>query len=164
MDTERGIRDQLVDLLRGGNAHMDFDQAVDQFPLKYLNSHPPNSEYTPWRLLEHMRIAQWDILEFIGNPNHVSPPWPEGYWPPEAEKADQRKWKKTIGTFRQDLQAMQAMVKDPNTSLFASLAHAKGYTILREVLVLADHNAYHIGEFAILRQIMGTWPKEKAKL
>lgn len=160
MDKEGIVREQLLDLLRGGNAHMDFDQAVDQFPPPYFNSQPPNSDYTPWRLLEHMRIAQWDILEFIRNPNHVSPAWPEGYWPPQGEKADRKKWERTIRTFRVDLQTMKGIVENPNTSLLAPLAHAEGYTMLREVLVLADHNSYHIGEFAILRQIMGTWPKE----
>ncbi len=159
MATEKSIREQLLHLLGGGDAHMDFDEAVERFPVAHLNSHPPDSDYTPWRLAEHIRIAQWDILEFIRDPDHVSPPWPDGYWPPEGEEADERKWKKTISSFRKDRKAMQDIVKDPKINLVAPLPHAQKYTIFREVLVLADHNAYHIGEFALMRQFMGTWPK-----
>ncbi len=161
MDTEKTIREQLLDLLGGGKAHMNFDEGVDRFPIKAANSNPPNSDYTPWRLLEHMRIAQWDILEFIRNPKHVSPPWPEGYWPREGKKADAKEWKKSVSGFRKDLTAMKRIVKDPKTKLLAPMAHAKDYTILREVLTLADHNAYHLGEFAMMREIMGTWAKKK---
>jgi hypothetical protein len=157
MEPENVVRDQLLQLLRGGNAHMVFDQAVERFPVEKINSHPPGSDYTPWRLLEHMRIAQWDIVEFVRNPNHISPPWPEGYWPPEGEAADESRWDETIEKFREDLQAMQDIVGNPATNLFDSLPHATGYTVLREVLVLADHNAYHMGEFALMRQILGTW-------
>ncbi len=159
MNAEKIVRDQLLELLRGGNAHMDFDEAVDRFPLKYANAQPPNSDYTPWRLLEHMRIAQWDILEFVRNPRHVSPSWPEGYWPDEGEKADLKKWEKSVRSFRRELRAMQAIVRNPKTSLLSDLPHAAGYTVLREVLVLADHNGFHMGEFAMMRQVMKTWPK-----
>ena len=161
MNTEKTIREQLLDLLGGGNAHMDFDEAVDRFPIKAANSYSPNSDYTPWRLLEHMRIAQWDILEFIRNPKHVSPPWPEGYWPREGEKADAKKWKESVSGFRKDRTAMKRIVKDPKTKFLAPIAHAQGYTIFREVLTLADHNAYHLGEFAMMREIMGIWAKKK---
>jgi DinB family protein len=158
MEPGKVVREQLLQLLRGGNAHMVFDQAVERFPLEKINARPPGSDYTPWRLLEHMRIAQWDILEFVRNPNHVSPPWPEGYWPPEGQAADESRWKETIQKFHEDLQAMQAIVENPGTNLFDSLPHAPGYTVLREVLVLADHNAYHMGEFGLLRQMIGAWP------
>lgn len=159
MDSNEIVRKQLIDLLKGGNAHMDFDQAVDSFPMEFINTNPPGSDYTPWRLLEHLRIAQWDILEFTRNPEYLSPPWPEGYWPPQGEKADPARWQTTIQSFREDLQGMRSLVEDPHNDLFASFPHAPGYTLLREVLVLADHNAYHMGEFAVLRGIMGTWPK-----
>ena len=159
MDSGEIIRKQLLDLLNGGNAHMGFNQAVEDFPMEFINTQPPGSDYTPWRLLEHVRIAQWDILEFIHNPEYISPPWPEGYWPPKDERAGPDRWQATIEAFRQDLQAMTALVEDPRSDLFASLPHAPGYTLLREVLVLADHNAYHMGEFAMLREIMGTWQK-----
>ena len=160
MNPDKVLREQLLFLLRGGNAHMSFDQAVAEFPLEYINGQPPNVSYSPWQLLEHIRIAQWDILEFTRNPDHVSPQWPEGYWPRSGEKANEIKWEKTIGDFRVDLGALQDMVEDPGTDLVAPIPHAQGYTVLREILLVADHNAYHIGEFAILRQVMGAWPAD----
>lgn len=158
MSADKVVRQQLLSLLSGGNAHMGFDAAVARFPVEHINRKPPRVSYTPWHLLEHIRIAQWDILEFIRNPDHISPDWPEGYWPSPDEQADEAQWEKTIDEFRADMKALQDLVADPNTDLFGSIPHAEGYTILREILVVADHNAYHIGEFAILRQVMGTWP------
>ena len=160
MNKDEIVREQLLSLLQGGNAHMSFDQAVADFPLDEVNTRPPNVPYTPWRLLEHMRIAQWDILEFIQNPNHVSPEWPEGYWPAPDEQADKSQWKETINRFQADLQALQEIVKDPDTDLYAPLPHGEKYNILREILIVADHNAYHIGEFAFLREVMGTWTED----
>lgn len=160
MNAEGVMRKQLVALLRGGNAHMGFDQAVADFPVEYINHRPPNVPYTPWQLIEHTRIAQWDILEFIRNPDHVSPSWPEGYWPPPEEEVDAVRWVETINAFRVDLEAVQDLAADPDTDLFAPIPHAPDYTIFREILLVADHNAYHIGEFAVLRQVMGTWPDQ----
>ena len=157
MSTDHVLREQLLALLRGGHAHMSFDEAVAGFPLTHINTYPPHVPYTPWHLLEHLRIAQWDILEFIRNPAHVSPPWPEGYWPPRESRADADAWAGTIAAFQADLRALQELIADPGTDLAAPLPHAHEYSILREILVVADHNAYHIGEFAILRQIMETW-------
>jgi hypothetical protein len=157
MSTDAVVREQLLQLLRGGNAHMGFDQAIDGFPLEFINSWPPNVPYSPWQLLEHIRIAQWDILEFVRNPDHVSPAWPEGYWPPKDKEADPARWQQTIEAFRSDMVDLEAVVVDPATDLYADLPHAEGYTVLREILLVADHNAYHIGEFAVLRQVMGTW-------
>lgn len=152
-------RTQLLALLQGGNAHMPFEQAVADFPLERINERPPGVPYSLWHLLEHLRIAQWDILEFVRNPAHVSPDFPEGYWPPPQVEADPQQWQATIVQFQADLRAMADIVSDPATDLYVDLPHAPGYTILREVLVLADHNAYHIGELAILRQVMGAWPE-----
>jgi len=157
MESDKVVREQLLSLLRGGNAHLNFDQAVADFPIQNINTRPPNISYTPWYLLEHLRIAQWDILEFIRDPKHVSPTWPEGYWPPENEEADQAKWEKTISDFQADMQTLQDMVVDRQVDLYAPILHAPDYTILREILLVADHNAYHIGEFAILRQVMNNW-------
>jgi len=151
------VREQLLALLRGGNAHMTFEEAIAEFPLARINDYPPNVPYTPWHLLEHLRIAQWDILEFVRNPAHISPPWPEGHWPAPTARADSQAWVATIAAFQADMQALQELVADPSTDLYAPLPHAAGYTILREILLVADHNAYHIGEFAILRQVMQTW-------
>jgi len=157
MESDKEVRKQLLFLLRGGNAHMNFDQAVADFPIQNINTKPPNVSYTPWYLLEHLRIAQWDILEFIRDPKHVSPTWPEGYWPPENEEADQAKWEKTICDFHANMETLQEMVVDKHVDLYAPIPHAPDYTILREILLVADHNAYHVGEFAILRQVMDNW-------
>jgi hypothetical protein len=157
MSTDRVVREQLLALLRGNQAHMTFDEAVADFPLAQINEVPSLVPYTPWHLLEHLRIAQWDILEFIRDPAHVSPTWPDGYWPEREARANAQAWADTIAAFQADLQALQALVSNPATDLYMPLPHAPTYTILREILVVADHNAYHIGEFAILRQIMGTW-------
>jgi DinB superfamily len=154
MESEQVAREQLLDLLQGGNAHMRFTEAVDHFPMELINARLPSSDYTAWRLLEHMRIAQWDIVEFVRNAKHVSPPWPEGHWPPAGKVAGPRDWEQTIASFRDDLQAMVALVEDPQTDLWAPIPHAPEYTIGREVLVLADHSAYHLGEFGLLRQII----------
>ena len=158
MDPDKVVPDQLLSFLRGGNAHLTFDQSVADFPPDHINVQPPNISYTPWHLLEHIRIAQGDILEFIRDPDHVSPRWPEGYWPPSGAKADEAKWGKTTAGFHADLQALQDMIQDPATDLYAPIPHAREYTVFREILLVADHNAYHIGEFAILRQVMGIWP------
>ncbi len=164
MSDDRVVRDQLLALLRGGNAHMGFREAVAEFPPEHFNTRPPNLSYTPWKLLEHIRIAQWDILEFIRDPDHTSPNWPDGYWPrPEAE-VDELGWHKTLTNFWADLEALQDLVGDPETDLYAPLPHAVSYNIFREILVVADHNAYHLGEFAILRQVMGTWPASRSGL
>jgi hypothetical protein len=152
------IRDQIIQLLDGGNAHLTFDDAVDRFPLGLINERPPEVTYTPWHLVEHLRIAQWDILEFIRDPDHHSPAWPLGYWPDSDSLADDSSWINTLDQFKKDLAAIKDLVQDPNIDLSAELPHAPGYTFIREFLLVADHNAYHIGEFAILRQIMGTWP------
>ena len=157
MSSDEIAREQLLALLYGGNAHMTFEQAVAVFPAEHFNTRPENVAYTPWHILEHLRIAQWDILEFIRNPDHVSPQWPEGYWPDPAGESDQTQWDETISAFLSNLGSLRSIVKDLENDLYAPLAHAPNYTIFREILVVSDHNAYHIGEFAILRQIMGTW-------
>ena len=157
LNDDKVLREQLLALLRGGNAHMGFDNAVANFPVEHINTRPPNVEYTPWHLVEHLRIAQWDILEFIRNPNHVSPKFPEGYWPPPDAHVIEARWYKSLTDFRADLQALQEIVQDAGTNFFAPIPHAPNYTIFREILVVADHNAYHIGELAVLRQVMGLW-------
>jgi hypothetical protein len=158
MNPEKVIREQLVDLLKGGNAHMSFSDAVSRFPLKEINRRLPNASYTVWHLLEHMRIAQWDILEFARNPGHISPEFPVGYWPREDERATAGQWRKTIKGFLNDLKAMRKLVKDPETDIFSPISHAKEYSIFLEVLTLADHNAYHVGELVTLRRVLNMKP------
>ena len=161
MQDDQVLREQLLELLREGDAHMSFDEVIADFPHDHMNAHPPHVPYTPCHLLEHLRITQWDILEFIRNPAHISPAWPKGYWPDSDQQTDTSGWNITITAFQQDLQALQTLVADPMTDLTAPLPHQPTYTILREILLVADHNAYHIGEFAILRQVMGTWGRRE---
>jgi hypothetical protein len=157
------MRDQLVYLLEGRGAHMTFDEAVADFPMEAINLKPEGVDYSFWHLLEHLRICQWDILEFTRDPEHVSPEFPVGLWPAPDAKTDEAGWQKTLDLFRTDLAAMIELTQDPSLELVAQIPHAPGYTYLREILLVADHNAYHTGEFAILRQVMGLWGKRQAE-
>ena len=161
MESEEILRKHLLDLLGGGNAHMPFEAAVADFPLESINALPPNVPYSPWHLLEHLRLSQWDILDFIRNPKYVWRKWPDDYWPAKNASASQAQWNESIAGFQADLKSLVDLVANPAASLTEEIPHAKGYTILREILVVTDHNAYHIGEFAILRQVMGTWPVKR---
>ena len=158
MTNQTLIRQQLQQLLDGRNAHMTFDDAVANFPPDLINARPPNVPYSFWHLVEHLRIAQWDILDFIHNANYTALQWPAGYWPDPEAQATAEQWEDSLARFRADRAALVALVNDPEVDLYAELPHAPGYTILREILVVADHNAYHIGELAILRQVMDAWP------
>jgi hypothetical protein len=157
MDSDSILREQLLAFLRGGQAYAPFNHIVADFPEDAMNTCPPNAPYTPWHLLEHIRRTQNDILEFIRDPKYVSPEWPVGYWPTRDEQADRTRWQETLGLFRKDLADLEAMLQDPATDLTAPIPHAPTYTILREILVVGDHNSYHLGEFSILRQVMNTW-------
>lgn len=154
---EAMLREQLGDLLARGNAHMSFEQAVDDFPMQHINTVFPNGSYTPWHLLEHLRLTQEDILDFIHNPHYKERDWPTAYWPAPDARATEPGWHETIRGFLADRAALQAIARDPATDLFTQIPHGSGQNILRELLVVSDHNAYHIGEFAIMRQVMGTW-------
>ena len=154
MNDDQALRDHLLYLLRGGGAHIDFETLIADFPAHSINGRATGVPYTPWQVLEHMRIAQWDILEFSRNAAHVSPKWPEGYWPaPEAE-ADEAAWRQSVAAFRADLEAMAQLVAEPATRLFARIPHGTGQTILREALLVADHNAYHLGVLATLKRLL----------
>ncbi|HUA85441.1 MAG TPA: DinB family protein [Bryobacteraceae bacterium] len=151
------LREHLLNLLKGGNAHADFDSAVKGLPVELRGKRPKGSPYSPWQLLEHLRIAQWDILEFSRDANHQSPKWPEGYWPKTPAPPTAGAWAKSVKQFRQDLTAMCALVEDPATDLFARIPHGDGQTVLREALLVADHNAYHLGQLVLLRRLLGGW-------
>lgn len=154
---DTALRTHVVSLLRGGQASMTFDQAIADFPMEAINRTAPNVSYSPWAILEHMRRAQDDILDFMRNPAYAERRWPDDYWPAPGTEADAAQWAQTIGIFRADLQTLCTMAMDPATDLFATIPHGDGQTILRELLLVADHNAYHTGEFAVLRQVMQTW-------
>ena len=151
------LREHLLYLLRGGGAHLDFEKAIAGLPAELRGRKPPGLPHTPWRLLEHLRIAQWDILEFSRNPRHISPPFPEGYWPQGDAPPDPDAWDSSVAAFRSDLRAMQDLVADPATELFTPLPHGEGQTVLREALLVADHNAYHLGQLVVVRRLLGAW-------
>lgn len=157
MPSDELLRQHLVDLLAGGNAHVDFDRAVAHFPVELRGRRPEGAEHSAWELLEHMRIAQWDILEFSRNPNHQSPEFPAGYWPAAPAPSDEKAWDQSVAAFRKDLRAFCSLVTDQTTDLFARIPHGDGQTILREALVAADHNAYHLGQLVLVRRLLGAW-------
>ncbi|HYJ45351.1 MAG TPA: DinB family protein [Pyrinomonadaceae bacterium] len=154
MDKDKALREHLLYVLRGGGAHIDFEAVVKDFPDDAVNRKVEHLPYTAWAVLEHMRIAQWDILEFSRNSGHVSPKWPEGYWPAKDAQADASAWKKSVEQFRADLKEMESLVEDPATDLFAPIPHGDGQTILREALLVADHNAYHLGVLATMKRLL----------
>ena len=154
-DSEKSLRDHVVYLLQGGGAHISFEDALKDFPTKLRGKKVEHFPHTAWMLLEHLRLAQWDILEFSRNGKHKSPKWPEGYWPKEEVPASAAAWDKSVAEFRKDLRAMEDLVKNPKTDLFAPLAWGDGQTILREALLVADHNAYHLGQLVMLRKTLG---------
>ena len=153
-DKDRSLREHLLYLLRGGGAHVGFDDAVKDFPVGLINVKAEGVPYTPWALLEHMRIAQWDILEFSRSAAHVSPAWPEGYWPAPGREAGAAEWEESAEAFRADLAEMCALVEDPSSDLHARIPHGTGQTLLREALLVADHNAYHLGALVTLRRTL----------
>jgi DinB superfamily len=157
MDDE-ALRRQLAKLLDGVGAHMPFEEAVADFPDDAMNVRAPNCDYTPWHLIEHLRLTQADILDYVVNPDYVEIEWPADYWPAGDATATRAEFDETIRGFLADRDALRDLVLDPARDLFAVLPGTPGHTLLREVRIDADHNAYHVGEFAILRQVMGTWP------
>lgn len=157
-NNDKALREHLVSLLKGGGAHVHFMDAVEGFPEAKRGAFIAGLPHTGWQLLEHSRIAQWDILEFSRNAKHVSPGFPEGYWPKTPGPPDAAAWDKSLEAFRRDLEEMISLVKSPKTDLYANIPHGDGQTILREALILADHNAYHLGQLVDLRRALGEWP------
>jgi len=159
MNTDKILRTHLLNLLKGGNAHMTLTEAVADFPKDKINVKFPNGTYSSWDLLEHIRLTQADIVNFIINDKYEDLEWPTNYWPSKDKNASNKDWQQTIKLFEKDLKELQNIVNNPKRDLYAKIPHGAGQTILREILLVADHNAYHIGEFAIMRQILGTWSK-----
>ncbi len=152
------IRQQLVNALTLRQAHRSFETAVADFPAAHYNRLVPEAGYRFWHLLEHLRITQADILDYIENPNYQYLKWPEAYWPAPEADADEAAWRATIAAFEADRAALVAIIKDPARDLCAQIPHGQpGHTILREILVIAAHNSYHIGELASLRGTLGLW-------
>jgi hypothetical protein len=151
------LRKQLVENLNGSNAHADFAQSIRDFPAELRGTRPKGAPHSPWEVLEHMRIAQWDILEFSRAAKHASPKWPEGYWPPQPEPPDDKAWDRSVHQFCQDNDALCKLVSDESNDLFAEIPHGDGQTLLREALLAVDHNAYHLGQLVLLRRTVGAW-------
>jgi hypothetical protein len=154
---DKVLRHHVLELLRGGHAHADLDNALAGFPPKLRGKKPKGAEHTAWQLLEHIRIAQWDILEFSRNAKYVSPKWPDGYWPQTEAPPSAAAWNTSIRKVREDQKAMEKLVTSTKSDLFAPIPHGTGQTLLREALLLADHNAYHIGQLVLLRRLLGAW-------
>ncbi len=153
----RQLREHLAYLLDGGGAHARFDDAVKDLPENLRGVKPDGLQHTAWMLAEHLRIAQWDILDFSRNVKYESMKWPDDYWPPEEAPPSAEAWDKSLKRFKRDLQAMKDLVSDPKTDLYAKIPWGEGQTVLREALLVADHNAYHIGQLVDLRRLLGAW-------
>jgi hypothetical protein len=159
-NADQSLREHLVYLLKGGGAHVHFMDAIEGFPEAKRGAFIEGLPHTGWQLLEHVRIAQWDIVEFCRDPKHASPGFPEGYWPKTPGPASEAAWTKAVEVFQHDLAEMINLVKNPKTDLCAKIPHGEGQTILREALVLADHNSYHLGQLVDLRRALGAWPEQ----
>ena len=156
-DHEESLRQHLLYLLGGGGAHAKFNAVIKGLEPSLRGAKPAKFPHSPWMLLEHMRLAQWDILEFSRNPKYVAPQWPVGYWPKTEAPPKAAAWNKSVQQFRRDLKAMQTLVANRKTDLFARIPWGDGHTILREALLMADHNAYHLGQLVDVRRILGNW-------
>jgi len=157
MQKDAPLRQHLLELLKGGNAHTTFKDALQDFPADLRGKRPHGAPHSPWELLEHMRLAQWDILEFSRDPDHNSPKFPDGYCSRSPEPPDEKAWDRAVNSFCQDLHSFCALVADDATDLYARISHGEGQTILREALLTADHNAYHLGQLVLLRRMLGAW-------
>jgi hypothetical protein len=153
-DQNKALREQLLHAMRGDQSHIDFEAVTDDLSAELGGIKPETAPHTAWQLLEHMRFAQHDILEFSRNPEHKSPKWPEGYWPKTEAPPDQKAWEASIGTFRKEAQEMEDLISDPDQNLFKTLDGGSGQTLLREALVLAAHNSYHLGQLMFLKKIL----------
>ncbi len=157
IQNDASLRQHVLNLLMNSNAHADFDTAIKSLPAELRSKRPKGADHSPWELLEHLRIAQRDILEFARNPRHKSPDFPEGYWPATPAPTDEKAWDKSVRAFRKDLRELCDLVADESTDLFARIPHGEGQTILREALLAADHNAYHLGQMVLVRRQLGAW-------
>ena len=156
MNGDTALREQLARLLDWHEAHAGFDKAVDGMPPGLCGLTPPGLPHSPWQILEHIRIAQQDILDFCVNPAYQEKTWPDDYWP-SAAPPDASAWRESVAACRRDRAALQALVRDPRTDLFATIPHGTGQTFLREVLLVADHASYHVGQLVLVRRLLGAW-------
>ena len=161
MHNEKALRDQLIRLQDWEDAHVNVHAVLSDWPPKLRGTKPAGCPHTAWQLLEHVRICQWDILEFSRDPYHVSPDFPSGYWPQEEVPPSEADWDRSVARLQSDSGAMKRLLADPAVDLFARIPHGQGQTILREALLVADHNAYHVGQLLLLRQLLDDWPRSR---
>jgi hypothetical protein len=155
MDQHKVLTDELIKLLEGGSAHAGFDKALDGLPKELRGKKVDKLPYTIWQMVEHIRIAQWDMLEFSKHEKHISPPWPEGYWVKDTAPADDAAWEKSIRQINDDRDEFICLLKSED--IYQKIPHGDGQSILREALQIADHNAYHIAEIIVIRRLLGAW-------
>ena len=149
----------LSDLLNKGNAHASLDEALQGIHFDLLGKKIPGLPYSLWQLADHIRITQWDIVEFSRNEKHVSPEWPEGYWPSEIKPASQATWEKCVEQIKSDRASFIELLSNAGDEIYTPLAHGDGQSLLKEALVLADHNSYHAGQIIMLRRMLNDWGK-----
>jgi hypothetical protein len=154
---DRTVRKHLLWLLRGGHAHVQFDRAVAGMPYRLQGRRPRGLPYSPWQLLEHIRISLWDMLEFSRSRHHVSPKWPDEYWPKNPAPPGPSSWVKSVAAVRKDMRTMERLVADPKTDPYARLPWGTGQSVMLEALQIADHNAYHLGQLIVVRRLLGAW-------
>jgi uncharacterized damage-inducible protein DinB len=157
MNEDQSLREQLTQQLDWGDAHVGFDAVIGDVPVEMRGVRPADLPYSLWHLLEHLRLAQADILDFCRNANYHQPAWPDDYWPKSAAPPTAEAWDNSVAAVREDRKSLIELVNDPKTNLFAKIEHGEGQTYLREVLLVADHNAYHLGEMVALRRLLGIW-------
>ena len=155
MTQDESLRNHLVSVLKGGHSHSPIDQVIAGWPAETRGSKPGDANHSAWQLLEHLRMAQWDILGFSLSADHVSPEYPDGYWPDSEAPPSDEAWDQSVSQLGKDLEAMQSLILDRTTDLHARIPHGDGQTILREALTLASHNSYHIGQLMTLRKVLG---------
>ena len=157
MGAMKNLRDHLLELLQVEHAHPLFDRAVDDLAAPLRGRRPDNFPHSVWELVEHIRISQWDILEYVLDPEHVSPDWPSGYWPKSAAPSDDAAWEASVSAVRADQARFVGIIKDESNDLLAPVAFANNATFLRQILMNADHNAYHIAQIVTVRRLLGAW-------
>lgn len=157
MNNDQPLRKHLLELLDGAHAHAPFDKVVADLPAKLRGEIPKGLPHSAWMLLEHMRLAQWDILDFSRNPKYREMKWPDDYWPKSPAPPNDDAWDKSVKSIHDDLTAMKKLVSDPNTDLFAKIPWGDGQTVLREAMLVADHNSHHLGQMIDVRRLLGRW-------
>ncbi|MBV8672212.1 MAG: DinB family protein [Acidobacteriaceae bacterium] len=154
---DRALRDHLLELLRGGSAHVDIATVVDNFPHEFAGTKPKNVPYTPWQLLEHIRFTVNDLLLFSTDPKYAAPNWPDDYWPAKQAAPEPGEWERSVKALKADLSAFEGIIQDSKSNLYARIPWGDGQTLLREVLLASDHTSYHLGELVLIRREFGVW-------